>query len=358
VLTLQNNIVDAEAQEYVNGALQLLTDAEFLCFEGDSDVVPTEFDGIAAQMASVTANILDFRAQPLASMHAITRAAAHIAGYGQFGVPTDLFLSQQAQADLDNSLDPAFRVPLPDVPNGGVSMGAPVVGIRTSWGNIATNPDIFIRDETMQMPLVLTYTTMATTNAANAPQSLACGAAGAHADSQFTASHAGWYYWGVAGVSATGESPIVWGANQRAIAAGERVALTITHSAAGDETGYAIYRSAKAAADPGAPGAGNRDDIRLMCRVARDSGATTTYNDNNQNIPGCTKAFILNMKPSATAITWRQLLPMVKFPLYPTASAIIPWAQLLFGYLRMSKRQHCVMFKNILPNSSVWRPFG
>ena len=357
VLTLQNNIVDAEAQEYMNGALQLLTDAEFLCFEGDSDVVPSEFDGIAAQMADVPANILDFRAQPLASMHAITRAAAHIAGYGQFGIPTDLFLSQQAQADLDNSLDPAFRVPLPDIQNGGTSLGAPVVGIRTSWGNIATNPDIFIRDEHMMKPLVVTHTTMATTNVANKPISVATSTKASHADSVFTSAHAGWYYWGVAGVGVNGESDITWGDTRQNVAAGERVTITITDSAAAGETGYAIYRSAKAASDPGAPGNDEREEVRLMARVAND-GATTTYYDNNLDIPGTTKAVILNMKPSATSITWRQLLPMVKFPLYPTASAIIPWAQLLFGYLRMSKRQHCVMFKNILPNSAEWRPFG
>ena len=50
VATLQNAIADAEATEAQAGALQLLTDAEFLCFEGDSTVVPTEFDGIRAQI--------------------------------------------------------------------------------------------------------------------------------------------------------------------------------------------------------------------------------------------------------------------------------------------------------------------
>jgi hypothetical protein len=55
VQTLQNTIADSEAVEARNGALQLLTDAEFLCFEGDSSVVPTEYDGIYAQMASRSA---------------------------------------------------------------------------------------------------------------------------------------------------------------------------------------------------------------------------------------------------------------------------------------------------------------
>jgi len=66
VQTLQNAIADAEATEAQAGALQLLTDAEFLSFEGDSSVVPTEFDGIDAQLADGVAtgqvsgdNVLD-----------------------------------------------------------------------------------------------------------------------------------------------------------------------------------------------------------------------------------------------------------------------------------------------------------
>jgi hypothetical protein len=55
VQTLQNTIADSEATEARNGALQLLTDAEFLCFEGDSSIVPTEYDGIYAQMVSLRA---------------------------------------------------------------------------------------------------------------------------------------------------------------------------------------------------------------------------------------------------------------------------------------------------------------
>ncbi len=49
---------------------------------------------------------------------------------------------------------------------------------------------------------------------------------------------------------------------------------------------------------------------------------------------------------------------MMKFPLYPTVSATIPWAQLMFGYLRMTKRRHHAVIKNILPNGAAWRPHG
>ena len=67
---------------------------------------------------------------------------------------------------------------------------------------------------------------------------------------------------------------------------------------------------------------------------------------------------MLAMGAGAQAITWRQMLPMTKFPLYPTASAVVPWAQLLFGYLRVAKRRHHVVIKNIVSAGQTWRPFG
>jgi hypothetical protein len=66
------------------------------------------------------------------------------------------------------------------------------------------------------------------------------------------------------------------------------------------------------------------------------------------------------MNPTLEAIGWRQLLPMTKFPLFPTAKAEEPWAQLLFGYLRVTKSRQHVIIKNVLPNQTarVWNPFA
>ena len=356
VATLQNAITDAEAIEYQAGALQLLTDAEFLCFEGDSAVVPTEYDGIAAQLqAGVTAgqvdsaNVIDMRAQPLNSIAPMAQAAQVIAGPGNYGRPTDLFCSQAVQSDMDISLDPAFRVPLPDVGNGGISLGAPVRGVRTSYGDIANNPDVFIRDQDQQVPFELRFAAVATRQVAIKPQSVA-GTPASDASSLFGANEAGTYYYAVAGVNAAGQSAVLKSA-QVTVAAGEKVSLAIGASAGGGETGYVIYRGRKG-------GTNATTDFREVCRVAKAAGGTTTWVDLNQDIPGTTKAFVLNMSQGAHAITWRQLLPMVKFALYPTVSATVPWAQLLFGYLRITKRRQHVLVKNILPTRATWRPFG
>lgn len=365
VQTLQSAIADSEAIEYANGALQLLSDAEYLCFEGDSTVVPTEFDGIYAQMlAGVNAgqvdprNIIDAKGTPLSNVALLNSAAAQVRSFGNFGRATDIFMSLLTQADFDTGLDPAFRVPLTNVPNGGIEIGAPVVGIRTSHGNIATNADIFIRDEEMKQPFEIGYSALAIANNAYQPASVVPGTPASNSGSAFTAAQAGTYYYAVAGVTSAGQSQAVV-TTQVAVSAGQRVPLVITRSSGAAETGYVIYRSQQgggnsiAGTNPGTIGS----DFREMMRVPV-AGSTTTVYDYNTEIPGTSKAYILNMMSGATAITWRQLLPMIKFPLYPTNAAVIPWAQLLFGYLRISKRRHHVVIKNVLPNGAVWRPHG
>lgn len=354
VSTLGNNIAASEAIEQQAGAKQLLTDAEYLSFEGDSAVVPSEFDGIYAQIAAGVlagqvdgGNILDAQGQSLASVNLVNQAAAQISKRDNFGTPTHLFLSQLAQADFDTGLDPAFRVPLTSVPNGGISLGSPVAGIRTSWGDVANCPDVFINDGDQTVPFQVTYPTLATTNTGMKPT--VAKAVASDTASMFGATHAGNYYYLVTGLNANGQSDGVVTA-QQAIAAGEKCTLTITASGGGQETGYAIYRSRK-------NGTNAPSDFRLVARVAK-AGATTTFVDYNRDIPGTTRAYILNMSPGDHAINWRQLLPMMKFPLYPTNAAVIPWAQLMFGYLRITKRRHHAVIKNILPNGATWKPFA
>ena len=355
VTTLQNALADAEAVEAQNGALQLLSDAEFLCWEGDDTVVPTEFAGIKAQIiGGVTAgqvsgdNVLDAEGASLASIDLVSRAAAQIAGYGNFGTPTHIFMSQLTQSDFDTGLDPAFRVPLTDVPGGGIQLGSPVVGIRTSWGNIKTINDVFIRDERQMMPFEVDFPTVAAANNTFKP-TIAVDASASDAASKFGATHVGNYYYLVTGVNAKGQSTGVI-SSQIAVGAGKKAVITITASAGGEETGYVIYRSRLNGTNAPA-------DFRQVTRVAK-AGATTTFTDLNRKIPGTTTAYVLNMAPGAQAITWRQLLPMLKFPLYPTVSATIPWAQLMFGYLRIGKRKHHVVIENIVPDAAKWKPFA
>jgi len=352
VQNVQNSIISAKASEEVGGTLELLTSGEWGCFEGHSGVVPEEFDGLAKIIEDIgsTDHVIDAEGQPLdsAGFQHIINAAQVIRRRGNYGVPTDIFLSTAAQTDLDLGLDPAFRVPLPNVPNGGIMLGAPVKGVRTSFGDLANNPDIFIEEG--GLPRQGESPTGHVTSNPTRPAAVGVAVA-SDAASKFGAAHAGNYYYAVASVNRNGESDLRIAA-QQAIAAGEKCTVTITVSGAGDETGYAIYRSRKG-------GTNNANDFRLVRRVPR-TGASTVYVDFNRDIPGTSKVYVLNMAPTMDAIGLRQLLPMTKFPLYPTAKAEEPWAQLLFIYLRVTKSRQHVMIKNVLPTqtSKVWNPFA
>jgi hypothetical protein len=350
VQTLQNAIADAEAIENQMGTLRILRDVEHLNFYGDSSVVPTEFDGIVTQMNSLGSadHVIDAGGASLtsgSSIEHIANAAAVIAGYGNFGKPTDLFLPPSVGADMDTNIDPAYRVPLS---TGQLStLGTPVRGIVTAHGDVKLHRDVFIQDERMQAPFEIQFPVQAAANTFT-PASITADASVSDTASQFVTATAGNYYYAVAGINGAGQSVIVK-STQTAVAAGKKVTLTITASVAGTETGYAIYRGRL-------NGTNATSDFRLMARVPK-GGATTTFVDRNREIPGTTKAFLLNLTPGHTAITWRSLLPLIKFPLYPTNAAIVPWALLMFGYLRISKRRHHAVIKNIVPSSASWKPF-
>lgn len=353
VQSLQNALADSEAVEQSNGALQLLSDAEYLSFEGDSDVVPTEFDGINKQIDSLndTTHVIDARLVDwkLNSYSSVMAACQTISAFGNFGTPTDIFLSQQAQADLDLGLEGAYRVALTSNPTS-LTKGAPVVGIRTSFGDVATKPDVFIRDEVQKTTYDSQYPAVATAQVAIKPQAVSPSVAGTAADSNFVgAAYLGTYYYAVAGINASGQSGALL-STQVTLVSGHTCVLTITGSAGAGETGYVIYRGAR-------NGPNLLSDMREMKRIPVTLGGTTTFTDKNFDVPGTTNAYILNLASGAKAITWRQLLPMMKFPLYPTVSATIPWAQLLFGYLRLGKRKHHVRIKNIVASGAVWKPF-
>ncbi len=353
VQNMQNAIISAEAQEQIDGTLELLTSAEWGLFFGNSAVVPEEFDGLDVTIRNVGSadHVIDVGGLPLddQGFKLVLQGASTIAGLKNFGKPTDLYLSYNAQTDMDLKLDPAFRVPLTDVGAGGVSLGAPVAGVRTSFGKIGNNPDVFIQEGAI--PPEAEIPAAHTVADPTVPVSVTAVAA-SDTSSKFAAGQDGNYYWGVTSVNRNGESAMAL-TTQTAVAVGEKATLTITRPATLDATGYKIYRSRT-------DGTNDPLDMRFMFRVADSGAGTTVYVDLNREIPGTSQAFMLNLNPALNAIGWRQLMPMTRFPLYPTVKAEVPWAQLLFGYLRVTKARQHILLKNILPaqNKDVWDPFG
>lgn len=350
VLQNQNNIVDAKALEATNGAKQLLTDIEYLLFEGDDSVVPTEFNGIATQIASLGSSdhIIDMAGNPLNTVEPIARAAETIFGIDSFGTPTDIFTATSVQTDLNNHLDPAFRLGLtPQAQN--TVLGTHVAGIQTSYGAIKTNQDVFIRDERLKKPFQVRHPAVAVKQDGIKP-TLAAAAGAGGSDSAWATAHAGNYYYLVSGVNAKGQSTGAISA-QIAVTAGQQVTLTITPSVGGQETGYVIYRSRKNGTNAVA-------DFREMVRVPKAASGDTVFVDKNREIPGSTIGYVLNLNAADHAISWKQYMPMLEIPMAAVRSPIIPWLQMVCGYLRITKRRQHVLIKNIVPTGAAWKPFA
>jgi hypothetical protein len=348
VQNVQQSLISAKAQEEVNGTLEILRSAEWAFFNGNATAHPSEYDGIPTViLASGTSDqIIDAGGKPL-SFPLMNLAAEVVFSEGHYGIPTDLYVSPLAQSDLDASLDPAFRVPLPDVPNGGVMLGSPVKGIRTSWGDIANKPDIFLQES--PMPPEGKTPNRATATAPAPPVSIVP-ASPTGTDGSFTAAQAGTYYYAATSISDSGESTMVV-SSQMTVAAGNHVVIVITRPSAADAVGYNIYRGKLGCATYAAA------DFRLIHRLVDSGSSTSTWTDKNEYLPGCSGAYVLNLNPAFQAMSVRQMLPMTRFQLYPTVKAEDPWAQLLFMYLRVSKALQHIWIKNVLPSKASWKPY-
>ena len=355
ILDRQNNLADPITLETMNGARELLSTIEWSLFEGDPSVVPTAFPGIAFQMEDLRSvdHVIDLNGGPLNKIDAISQASKVAWSFGNFGQISDAYLSAAVQGDLNIGLDPAFRIALDNSPNS-VALGTHVSKIQTSWGAISTSNDVFIRDEEQMVPFEIrdrVHTRIAAKNDFK-PASVTLAPATGEADSKWSASRAGAYKYFVSGLNQDGESNGVWATGGAVtVAAGGAVVITITASTSRAETGYVIYRGRQDV------DATDLKDLREMIRIPANDSGTTVYRDICRAIPGSTKAYFLDMVEGNDAIDWREFLPMTRIPMAATNSAIIPWLQMIAGYLRITKRRHHVLVKNIVPKGYRWRPF-
>lgn len=373
VLNIGKNIAEPVAVEERNGALQLLTDANYLLYHGNADIIGTQFDGIFNQIDKEIAagkmseqNVTDMNGKALNSVEPISLINSEVSSYGNWGRSTDIFLPNSVQNDFNQGLDPAFRW-MPEGQNT-PTVGGHVEGIRLTNGILRTNMDTFIHDETNPMVHVfqLKNKDIAARNSALKPGTITPKilAAPTKGISRFTGNRAGakGYVYAVAGVSASGaglsEAVIV---PIQKVTANGAVQLTINHpTGTTDLGGFAIYRG-RQDVDKAADDLQTLADLRLIKIIATDKGAnvtTTVFEDANLDLPGTVSAPILNLEQGADAIGWRQFQPMTKIPL-PFGVGGMPvmsWFQFLFGYLRMTKPRHHGYIKNILPTTASWRP--
>jgi hypothetical protein len=336
-VTEQMNVVDtfenAFESEKLAGTLNILKIAERLCIHGDSDVVPTEFDGIIKQIKKTNParrNIIDFRGQTIQTkgekfFSEMVRAISEQGGEAN-KIFFPLILSDDIQelcrdrirfGANDRSMTPVFdsyATPLGTLKFGedaGPDKMFRVKGPITSKGDPNLKP--------------------------GAPQSVTVAATGS-AGSKFGGSDAGNYIYKVFAISKHGISEGTSPAAAVAVASGDGVTITITPNSAKPGTGFIVCRTAAG---------GAADKAMEMVRVAKSDDATTVVVDLNDDLPGTTDMIFITEKRLQTVAEFYQLLPMRLFRMNPVNRLVTPFILALWGVLDLKVPEWCGLTKNI-----------
>jgi hypothetical protein len=308
VAGMVTTIKDSEVAAKQAATMRLLRNLNRTLYTGDSTLIPNQIDGFAKAIenngssdhvkdlrgAAPTQN--DFR--ELTELVVSNYGTAE--GAGLYCSPGGITTIDQILENVGQSTAQRFMQGNVDQ-SGGISIGFGVNSIKTSFGNIVPKTDIFIAGEyegkgvpkkpTPGNPGVLiegkttarapdTPGIVVTTQGATVPNSK-------WSDTDFRPS-AATYSYRVAAGNAYGLSAAAQPADAAAnvVAAGSNtVTITPAATSAFPATYYEVY-SEKAAGD---------GIYRFVGRVADSGSATTDFVDLNENIPGTTRMFLLDL---------------------------------------------------------------
>lgn len=332
----------ALASEKLSGVETIIKGAEHQCFHGDSSIVPTEFDGFLSSIKKANAadqNIINLKGSSLGNYgeKIFDEIAAMVRGKGGF-LDKALFPTVLAKdikeifADKQRYLmnNPIPNLSFKTIPDYGTAIGA----------NIALSGEDSGDDMFFEVKGEVVAEGDATRRPA-APASVTASASGS--GSSFTANDAGDYMYTVHAVNQYGISAGTSIAAAVTVAAGNKVALTITPGSGVAATGFIICRSKK-----------DDTDVMEMDKVANSGNATTAYEDTNDELPGTASMIFLPKKRFQPVYTFGQLLPACTFPLAPTNTAETPFLVMLYGGLEVRAPKHCGLVKNISYNGGLY----
>lgn len=367
VVGMQQGIVgeDAKAQENASATQRLLMTNELALFHGDSTVNALEYDGIEAvlrhRFGSKYIYDLNGSSDTEELFQSFYKAAQDVTGPsgGWGGRITDAYMPPVVQTDLDLYLAPQWRVPLDASGPKSIDYGAPVAGVKTSFGKpIALNHSWYLKHSENPLisgPLLTKTEGRVPENVAAAPTLVATPVAaatvtGAGQVSKFTGTRNGTYYFAASNLTSKGESmlsPIV----SATVALGGAVDLVTTPAGGVTPVGVILYRSTQNPAT-----VPTESDLREFKRIPVGTPATNpvTYRDLNADLPGAASVFLLDLRPEA--IDFVELMKLTTFPFYATTKPTIPWALLYFATLRLGYPKRHRVVRNYVPKSATWKP--
>ena len=279
------------ALETMNKTMDLLKNLENSLFFGNSAFIPEQIDGLEKQITDAAPdNVIDLRGATL------TEAGLNdmlLQIRDNFGQATDAYFATGAFADLAKEVYDRQRFAY--APQPGI-LGTTVNAFQGQHGRINLHDHVFITEGQTSLASGLGPASLRPST----PSISVAPAAGAAAASQFVAADAGTYIYQVVAGNRYGLSAPVTTAGV-AVVAGDAVTFTVDDGATAG-TFYEIYRSTAG---------GAASTAKLMTRVAY-TGATQVITDNNDDIPGTSKGFVLQQ--NQRSMSWAQLLPMTRIP--------------------------------------------
>jgi hypothetical protein len=329
VATMVKNIQAPVNVQTIAGTRFLLRSLEEGIFNGNAAFIPKQFDGM---LALVTANanaenIVDMRNAELTQLDYADAAEIIANNYGSANYS---FHSNGVQSSLDSSIEPDQRVILPVNPAQGIMIGTPTAGVRTSFGDIAFRPDVFIK-EGLAKP--------AGAKGTGAPLAPTIALATfADTTAQFGAA-IGDYIYAVTAITDKGESAPS-AEDTQAIIADQGVRITVTKNGSGAvPQAYKVYRIQT-----------NTDTVLKYMRTVAYSASPQDIDDSNEDIPGTSNVFVTDIDTLMDTIALKRLAPLTKVPL-ARVGAYIQWLQCLYITLQLTAPNKFVIFKNVKPKA-------
>lgn len=287
---------------------------------GDTDAT-AQFTGFDGYSDPSTQSVILNQAGAILDQEALETAGQR--SLDNYGTPTHMFMSHKVHSDTSKTFFPKERIP-----NMGVVEGKAGYVLNEFVSSAGVYKMVGTRFLTPRRNVL---------NAAQtgAPLTPVIGGTGVEADAASNLSAGTSFSYRVSALNNEGESLAAAATGLQAVAANERVTVTINAGTAG-AIYYAVFR--------GPDGAATDHEFIGYVADSTGNGGGATFRDAGNKSPGLSTAFLLQLDPEN--ITWRQLAPLMKIDL-AILGAAYRWMQLLYGTPIVYMPRHNVLVENV-----------
>jgi len=351
-ILIQSAVGDIVTRYATDATYNLLGKMENALFFSDSSINQFAFDGIERQIMlwGDDTQVLDKRGQGLTPDDIEISANILRSHFGNVG-QSRMYMPPGVLADFTRNWIPFQRTTSGEWKG---KTGNPFSGWQSQFGDIEFQDDVFMvpanNGHLPNNPFVQPAGVPATPGTpitAAAVNAVASGSINSPTESLFdSVTPGGSFYYFYTAVNTYGESMASPASNLVTVGNGQYASLTIARILTQPlPSAYKIYRGTLS----------DGSDALYMTTVKDPGGSSTTfvYTDGNQNVPGTSTVFLLDMSPGV--LEFKQLGPMMKLDLAPI-NLMYRFALVLYGTPVLTQPTKSVVLKNV--GSSVLNRLG